>query len=82
VGKPSLKTAQPYAKAEGRVFLLVLAYPGCPGTKTVKRLVLLLLLLLLLQFYTWTQQQQSTKFTTKQLGEISLKQTTYRVKKD
>jgi len=47
VGKPSLNAAQPYAKADGRVFLLVPAYPGCPGTKTVKRLLLLLLL-----FYT------------------------------
>jgi len=37
VGKPSLNAAQPYAKAEGRVFLLVPAYPGCPGTKAVKR---------------------------------------------
>jgi len=44
VGKPSLNAAQPYAKAEGRVFLLVPAYPGCPGTKAVKRLLLLLLL--------------------------------------
>jgi len=35
VGKPSLNAAQPYAKAEGRLFLLVLAYPGCPGTKAV-----------------------------------------------
>jgi len=43
-GKPSLNAAQPYAKAEGRVFLLVPAYPGCPGTKAVKRLLLLLLL--------------------------------------
>jgi len=43
VGKPSLNAAQPYAKAEGRVFLLVPAYPGCPGTKAVKRLLLLLL---------------------------------------
>jgi len=41
VGKPSLNAAQPYAKAEGRVFLLVPAYPGCPGTKAVKRLLLL-----------------------------------------
>jgi len=41
VGKPSLYAAQPYAKAEGRVFLLVPAYPGCPGTKAVKRLLLL-----------------------------------------
>jgi len=41
VGKPSLYAAQPYAKAEGRVFLLVLAYPGCPGTKAVKHLLLL-----------------------------------------
>jgi len=39
VGKPSLNAAQPYTKAEGRVFLLVPAYPGCPGTKAVKRLV-------------------------------------------
>jgi len=45
VGKPSLNAAQPYAKAEGRVFLLVPAYPGCPGTKAVKQLLLLLLLL-------------------------------------
>jgi len=41
VGKPSLNAAQPYAKAEGRLFLLVPAYPGCPGTKAVKRLLLL-----------------------------------------
>jgi len=47
VGKPSLNAAQLYAKAEGRVFLLVPAYPGCPGTKVVKQLLLLLLLLLL-----------------------------------
>jgi len=47
VGKPSLNAAQPYAKAEGRVLLLVLTYPGCPGTKAVKRLLLLLLLLLM-----------------------------------
>jgi len=40
VGKPSLNAAQPYAKAEGRVFLLVPAYPGCPGTKAVKQLLL------------------------------------------
>jgi len=39
VGKPSLNAAQSYAKAEGRVFLLVPAYPGCPGTKAVKRLL-------------------------------------------
>jgi len=39
VGKPSLYAAQPYAKAEGRVFLLVSAYPGCPGTKAVKTVV-------------------------------------------
>jgi len=45
VGKLSLNAAQPYAKAEGRVFLLVPAYPGCPGTKAVKGLLLLLLLL-------------------------------------
>jgi len=38
VGKSSLNAAQPYAKAEGRVFLLIPAYPGCPGTKAVKRL--------------------------------------------
>jgi len=49
VGKPSLNASQPYAKAEGRVLLLVPAYPGCPETKVVKRLLLLLLLLLLLQ---------------------------------
>jgi len=41
VGKPNLNAAQPYAKAEGRVFLLVPAYTGCPGTKAVKRLLLL-----------------------------------------
>jgi len=35
VGKPSLNAAQPYAKAESRVFLLVPAYPGHPGTKAV-----------------------------------------------
>jgi len=40
VGKPSLNAAQPYAKAEGRVFLLVPAYPGCPRTKAVKWLLL------------------------------------------
>jgi len=45
VGKPSLNAAQPYAKAEGRVYLLVPAYPGCPGTKAVKRLLLLVLVL-------------------------------------
>jgi len=50
VGKPSLNAAQPYAKAEGRVFLLVPTYPGCPGTKAVKRLLLLLLLLLYVLF--------------------------------
>jgi len=43
VGKPSLNAAHLYAKAEGRVFILVPAYPGCPGTKAVKRLLLLLL---------------------------------------
>jgi len=41
VGKPSLNAAQPCAKAEGRVFLLVPAYPGCPGTKAIKRWLLL-----------------------------------------
>jgi len=46
VGKPSLNAAQPYAMAEGRVFLLVPAYPGCPGTKAVKRWLLLLLLVI------------------------------------
>jgi len=51
VGKPSLNAAQPYAEAEGRVFLLVPAYPGCPGTKAVKRWWLLLLLLLLLLLF-------------------------------
>jgi len=40
--RSSLNAAQPYAKAEGRVFLLVPAYAGCPGTKAVKRLLLLL----------------------------------------
>jgi len=40
-GEPSLNAAQPYAKAEGRVFLLVPAYSGCPGTKAVKWLLLL-----------------------------------------
>jgi len=44
VEKPSLNAAQPYAKAEGRVFFLVPAYLGCLGTKAVKRLLLLLLL--------------------------------------
>jgi len=44
MGKPSPNAAQPYAKAEGRVSRLVPAYPGCPGTKAVKRLLLLLLL--------------------------------------
>jgi len=44
VGKPSLNAVKSYAKAKGRVFLLVPAYPGCPGTKAVKRLLLLLLL--------------------------------------
>jgi len=43
VGKPSLNAAQSYGKAEGRVFLLVPAYLGCPRTKAVKRLLLLLL---------------------------------------
>jgi len=42
VGKPSLNAAQPYAKAEGRVFLLVPTCPGFPGTKAAKRLLLLL----------------------------------------
>jgi len=51
VGKPSLNAAQPYAKAEGRVFLLVPAYLGCPGRKAVKRLLLLLLLLSLMVSY-------------------------------
>jgi len=41
VGKPSLNAAQPYAKAEGRVFLLVPAYLGCPRTKAVIRLLFL-----------------------------------------
>jgi len=50
VGKPSLYAAQPYAKTEGRVFLLVPAYPGCPGTKAVKRLLLLLLSVVYLLF--------------------------------
>jgi len=45
VGKPSLNAAQSYANAKGRVFLLVLAYPGCPATKAVKWLLLLLLLI-------------------------------------
>jgi len=45
VGKPSLNAAQPYAKAEGRVFLLVPAYPGCPGTKAVKRLLLVVVVI-------------------------------------
>jgi len=40
VGKPILNAAQPFAKADGRVFLLVLAYPGCPGTNAVKQLLL------------------------------------------
>jgi len=39
-GEPSLNAAQPYDKAEGRVFLLVLVYPGCPGTKAIKLLLL------------------------------------------
>jgi len=47
VGKLSLNAAQPYAKAEGGVFLLVPAYPGCPGTKAVKRLLLLVLVLVI-----------------------------------
>jgi len=38
------------AKAEGRVFLLVPAYPGCPGTKAVKWLLLLLLLYIAIIF--------------------------------
>jgi len=42
VGKPSLNAAQPHAKAEGKVFLPIPAYPGCPRTKAVKRLLLLL----------------------------------------
>jgi len=50
VGKPSLIAAQPYAKAEGRMFLLVPAYPGCPRTKAVKRLLLLLFSLVLNNF--------------------------------
>jgi len=45
VKKPSLNAAQPYAKAEGRMFFLIPAYPGCPGTKAVKQSLLLLLLL-------------------------------------
>jgi len=45
-GEPSLYAAQPYAKAEGRVFLLVPAYPGCPGTKAVKRLLVVVVGLL------------------------------------
>jgi len=48
IQKPSLNAAQPYAKAEGRVFLLVPAYPGCPGTKAVKRWLLLLIVLIFL----------------------------------
>jgi len=48
VWKPSLNAAQPYAKAEGRVFLLVPAYPGCPGIKAVKWLLLLLTAVFLL----------------------------------
>jgi len=35
------------------MFLLVPAYPGCPGSKAVKRSLLLLLLLLLLFFDVW-----------------------------
>jgi len=53
VGKPSLNAAQPYAKAEGRVFLLVPAYLGCPGTKAVKRLLLLLDAVYLLHVAWW-----------------------------
>jgi len=45
VGKPSLNAAQLYAKAEGRLFLLVPAYWGCPGTKAVKRLLLLFVMM-------------------------------------
>jgi len=41
--QPERSTALCYCKAEGRVFLLVPAYPGCPGTKAIKRLLLLLL---------------------------------------
>jgi len=48
VRKPSVYAAQPYAKAEGRVFLLLPAYPGCPGTKAVKRLLLLVVVVLYL----------------------------------
>jgi len=40
VGKPSLNAAQICAKAEGRVFLPVPAYLGCPGKKAVKQLLL------------------------------------------
>jgi len=36
-GETQRNAAQPYAKAKGRVFLLVPAYPGCPGTKAIKR---------------------------------------------
>jgi len=54
VGKPSLNAAQPYANAEGRVFLLVPAYPGCPGTKAIKWLLLLLLLLSALGPVSWS----------------------------
>jgi len=47
VGKPSLNAAQPYAKAEGRVFLLVPAYQGCPRTKAVEWLLLLFIVVVL-----------------------------------
>jgi len=57
VGKPSLNAAQPYAKAEGRVFLLVPAYPGCPGTKAVKRWLLLL-------FSLWSENQNTCRVFT------------------
>jgi len=66
VGKPSLNAAQPYAKTEGRVFLLVPAYPGCPGPKAVKRL--LLLLLSLFEMWIW-QRMLKISWTEKLTNE-------------
>jgi len=41
-GNPAWTQHSPMLRQKGRVFLLVPAYPGCPGTKAVKRLLLLL----------------------------------------
>ena len=42
------------------MFLLVPAYPGCPGSKAVKRSLLLLLLLLLLTSFPVPSRDHST----------------------